>query len=48
VVFQVGGKTSTLDVQLFERAPLSMRRAIEAEPTLGQFLGVRCETPLTT
>jgi uncharacterized protein YcaQ len=37
-------KTSTLDVQLFKRAPASMRRAIETEAdALGRFLGVRCE-----
>jgi pimeloyl-ACP methyl ester carboxylesterase len=37
-------KTSTLDVQLFERSSTSIRRAIEAEAdALGRFLGVRGE-----
>lgn len=38
------GKTSTLDVQMFERVPAWIRSAIEAEAdALGQFLGMRCE-----
>jgi hypothetical protein len=38
------GKTSTLDVQLFERAPASVHRAIEAEAdALSQFLGMQCK-----